>query len=59
MADKPLTLTDKEIAERRRQRFAFLDRRIPELHRSGNFPGRLARTQADREWAESIKTQET
>jgi uncharacterized protein (DUF1778 family) len=28
----------------------FLDRRIPELHRSG-FPGVQARREADREWA--------
>jgi hypothetical protein len=44
---------DRKVRDRGIQRaayFAHLDERIPELHRSG-YPGRLARLQADREWA--------
>jgi hypothetical protein len=40
----------KALGDRRRAYFAHLDARIPELHKSG-FPGRLARHEADREWA--------
>lgn len=40
----------KVLAEKRRKYFAFLDQRIPELHKSG-VKGRDARTQADAEWA--------
>lgn len=59
MTPKPHTFTDKELADRRRDWIAFLDKRIPELHRSGDFPGRLARVEADREWAATLTTQET
>lgn len=40
----------KERQERQRRRIAFLDRRIPELHQSGDYPGVLARRQANMEW---------
>lgn len=47
-------MTERKAQERReeqRERLAFLDRRIPELHRAG-VNGRSARAQADREWAD-------
>lgn len=44
----------RERQERQRERMAFLERRIPELHRAG-VKGRLARRQADMEWGQQIK----
>lgn len=44
----------RERGERRTAYFAFLDQRIPELMATGH-PGRRAREQADREWAEGQK----
>jgi hypothetical protein len=51
----PQTAAEKKAAEARRVRevhSAFLGERIAELHASGEFPGALARTEADRQWGE-------
>ncbi len=38
---------------KRRAYFAYLDTRIDELRKTGNYPGRLARTQADTDYAQA------
>lgn len=49
--DKKARDKARAYTEYQRERFAFLDNRIPQLHRLG-YEGRTARTQADLEWGE-------